>query len=167
MVDVSDKSSTTRTATATATVQIGPEITRLIKANAVKKGDVLTVSQLAGISGAKKTSELIPLCHNIPITNVNIDARLNEADCSVEILATVKSQGKTGVEMEALMAASVSALTVYDMCKSVSHDIKVTEVELLSKTGGASGDYHKRSIRVKPYETAPIQNKETVFVGAV
>lgn len=166
MVDVSDKNITIRSATARAVVIVGAKIAQLIKVNNLKKGDVLTVSQLAGITGAKKTSELIPLCHNITITNIDVAISLQEDVNSVVILTTVKSEGKTGVEMEALTAAAISALTVYDMCKSISHDIVIKDIQLMSKTGGRSGDFSKVSIPVRPYETTPIQN-ESVYVAAV
>lgn len=141
MVDVSAKPETFRTATARATIKIGAEITQLIKRNNVKKGDVLSIAQIAGITGAKKTSELIPLCHNIPISSVNVSVVLNERDECVDIIGTVKCSGKTGVEMEALTAVTVAALTVYDMCKAVSHDMVVTDVKLVEKTGGVRGDF--------------------------
>lgn len=166
MVDVSDKEITFRCATAKAIVIVGEKIAKLIKENNLKKGDVFTVSQLAGITGAKKTSELIPLCHNIPITNINVAISLDDDTNAVIILATVKCEGKTGVEMEALTAASVSALTVYDMCKSISHDILIKEIQLMSKSGGRSGDYNKDSFPVRPYETTPLEN-ESVYVGTV
>lgn len=167
MVDVSDKKVTIREATAKAKVTVGPAVMKLIKENNIKKGDVLTVSQLAGITGAKKTSELIPLCHNIALTNIEVNLCLNEDDDAVFISATVKSRGVTGVEMEALMAVSISALTIYDMCKAVTHNIIIDNIELVRKSGGSSGDYEKGSIEVRPYETSPIIKKETVFLGSV
>ncbi|XP_017843381.2 molybdenum cofactor biosynthesis protein 1 [Drosophila busckii] len=136
MVDVAHKASTTRTATAEATVQVGERLTALIAANELKKGDVLSVAQLAGIMGAKQTAQLIPLCHNIAISSVHVEAKLVAEQLCVHLLATVRCTGQTGVEMEALTAVSVAALTVYDMCKAVSHDICVTNVRLLSKSGG-------------------------------
>lgn len=165
MIDVSPKDETVRTATAKAVVTISKELTKLIKENNLKKGDVFSVSQLAGIMGAKKTSELIPLCHNIPLTNVKLSASLNEKENYVVILATVKCLGRTGVEMEALTAASVSALAVYDMCKAVSHDISIS-VHLISKTGGTRGDYSRSVVKVRNYDTTPIV-KEAVVLNAL
>ncbi|XP_041418133.1 molybdenum cofactor synthesis 1 isoform X1 [Xenopus laevis] len=143
MVDVGDKSDTTRTAVASAVVRLGPKVFHLVKANQLKKGDVLTVAQIAGIQGAKLTGQLIPLCHNIPLNQVVISLKLDESRFAVVIEAKCRTSGKTGVEMEALMAASVSALTVYDMCKAVTHDIVIEEVKLVSKTGGRRGDFQR------------------------
>eukprot|EP00079_Xenopus_tropicalis_P013793 XP_002942990.2 PREDICTED: molybdenum cofactor biosynthesis protein 1 [Xenopus tropicalis] len=143
MVDVGGKSDTTRTAVASALVRLGPKVFPLVKSNQLKKGDVLTVAQIAGIQAAKLTAQLIPLCHNIPLTLVAVTLRLDESRLAVEIEATCRTSGKTGVEMEALTAAAVSALTVYDMCKAVSHDIVIGEVKLVSKTGGRGGDFHR------------------------
>lgn len=141
MVDVSDKPATLRTATAQGTVYVGPEVAALIKENSLKKGDVLTVSQLAGVIGAKKTSELIPLCHNINLNNVKITAALIPETHSVQITCKAKCHGKTGVEMEALTGVSVAALTVYDMCKAVTHDMVIKEIKLIEKTGGRRDVY--------------------------
>lgn len=165
MIDVSSKDETIRTATAKAIVEISKELTKLIKENNLKKGDVFSVAQLAGIMGAKKTSELIPLCHNIPLTNVKLTVSLNENENCVVILATVKCLGRTGVEMEALTAASMSALAVYDMCKAVSHDITIS-VNLINKTGGTRGDYNKNVIKIRNYDTTPIV-KEAVVLNAL
>lgn len=142
MVDVSDKPDTNRGATAKAIVEVGPKIADLIQANNMSKGDVLSIAQLAGIIGAKKTSELIPLCHNIFLSSVKVNAVLNKKENAVEITATVCCTGKTGVEMEALTAVSIAALTVYDMCKAVSHDIVIKNVRLFEKFGGKK--YFKR-----------------------
>ncbi|KAH8268745.1 hypothetical protein KR018_000574 [Drosophila ironensis] len=136
MVDVGAKPSTTRLARAEATVQVGEHLTQLIAANELAKGDVLTVAQLAGIMGAKRTSELIPLCHNISLSSVKVQATLLRDTHSVRLEASVRCSGQTGVEMEALTAVSIAALTVYDMCKAVSHDICITNIRLLSKSGG-------------------------------
>lgn len=165
MVDVTAKKTTTRSATAKAIVKVGSTITNLIKANSLKKGDVLSMAQIAGIVGAKRTSEIIPLCHNIPLTGIKVAAQLDEEQESVEIKATIQCEGKTGVEMEALTAASIAALTVYDMCKAVSRDITITNVSLVSKYGGSKGDYNQE-VFVRNYETAPIA-KESVFLGGV
>lgn len=134
MVDVSEKQPTNREATARAIVDVGPRIAQLIEANSMSKGDVLTVAQIAGIVGAKRTSELIPLCHNIALSSVKVNATLDGNQ--VLLIATVRCSGQTGVEMEALTAVAVAALTVYDMCKAVSHDIAIKDIRLWSKTGG-------------------------------
>jgi molybdenum cofactor biosynthesis protein MoaC len=141
MVDVSDKPSSVRTAVATGKVRVGETAFGLIEDGVVPKGDVLSLSQVAGIMGAKQTSKLIPLCHDVALKGIDVDLSLNEEDHSVEIRAFAKSIGSTGVEMEALTAVSIAALTVYDMCKSVSKDIEITGIHLLAKTGGQSGDY--------------------------
>ena len=143
MVDISEKASSVRTAVASGRVLLGAEAFALVKENKVRKGDVLTTAQVAGILGAKQTSKLIPLCHDVSVKGVDIELQLNEDDLSVEIRAYAKTIGSTGVEMEALTAVSVTALTVYDMCKSVSKEISITDIHLLAKTGGASGDYRK------------------------
>ncbi len=141
MVDISDKDDSHRTAEAYAEVSVSDEVFEKIKENKITKGDVLTTARLAGIQAAKRTSELIPLCHNILISKVKIDIKLNSEKISVEINAVAKTVAKTGIEMEALTAASVSALTIYDMCKSVDKSIVIKEIKLISKTGGKSGDF--------------------------
>jgi len=141
MVDVSDKKETLRTAEAYAEVLLGKEAFTAVKDNTIKKGDVLAVSKIAGIQAAKKTHVLIPLCHNIFISNIDINFNLNEKAFRIEIESAVKTNAKTGVEMEALTAVSVAALTIYDMCKSVDKSITISKIHLLSKTGGKSGDY--------------------------
>ena len=143
MVDVGDKPRTRRTAAAAARVLVSEETFRLIRTGGVKKGDVLTVAQIAGIMGAKRTPDLIPMCHPILLDGVDLSLTLDEVRRSVEIVATVSCGGSTGVEMEALTAASVAALTVYDMCKAVQKDMVITDVRLLDKTGGVHGDYHR------------------------
>ena len=145
MVDVSAKSPSARTAVARGRVLVGEDAFRLVQQDRIGKGDVLTVAQIAGILGAKQTSRLLPLCHDVVLEGVDLDLELNEADFAIEVRAYVKTTGPTGVEMEALTAVSVAALTVYDMCKSVSKDIAITDLQLLAKTGGQSGDY-RRSI---------------------
>ena len=144
MVNVSDKPQTHRTATAGARVLVNAETFARIQSGGVKKGDVLTVAQIAGIMGSKRTPDLIPLCHPVAISGADLSLTLNEEDCAVEIRATVSCDGQTGVEMEALTAASVAALTVYDMCKAIQRDIVITDVRLLSKTGGVHGDYLRK-----------------------
>ena len=141
MVDVSDKDISIRTAEAYSEVKINDEVLNAIRENNIKKGDVLTVAKLAGIQAAKKTAELIPLCHNIFITKIDVDLRLNKEKKCVEIRSFAKTESKTGVEMEALTAASVAALTVYDMCKAIDKSMVISETKLISKTGGKSGPY--------------------------
>ncbi|KAH9495515.1 Molybdenum cofactor synthesis protein 1 [Bulinus truncatus] len=136
MVDVKDKDVTHREATAQAVIYLGPEVSHLVAVNKMKKGDVLTVSQLAGIMSAKLTSQLIPLCHNISLTKVDVTCVLDEETHSVVITSLARTIGRTGVEMEALTAVSVAALTVYDMCKAVTHDMVIRDIRLLSKSGG-------------------------------
>ncbi len=143
MVDVGGKAPTLRTASAGARVRVSPETLALIRSGGVKKGDVLTVAQVAGIMGAKRTSELIPMCHPVQISGVDLELRLNDEDCCVEIRAGVSCLGRTGVEMEALTAVSTAALTVYDMCKAVQRDIVITDIRLLEKTGGTHGDFKR------------------------
>ncbi|NXU72236.1 MOCS1 protein, partial [Oreotrochilus melanogaster] len=141
MVDVGGKSDSRRRAVAGAVVRLGEKAFGLVRQNQVKKGDVLAVAQIAGIQGAKLTSQLIPLCHNIPLNHVEVSLSLDEARYAVVIRSSCQTWGRTGVEMEALTAASLAALTVYDMCKAVTHDIVIEEVKLLSKTGGQRGDF--------------------------
>jgi molybdenum cofactor biosynthesis protein MoaC len=143
MVDVSAKSDTVRTAVAAGRVLIGEDAFRQIERETLKKGDVLTIAQIAGITGAKLTSQLIPLCHSVQINGVDVELSLTEEDFAVEVRAFAKSIGPTGVEMEALTAVSIASLTVYDMCKSVTKGIEITGVRLLAKTGGQSGDYRR------------------------
>jgi cyclic pyranopterin monophosphate synthase len=149
MVDVSAKSSTERMATAQATVFLQPETLEKIQRGKITKGDVLSVAQVAGIMGAKKTPDLIPMCHPILLTSVNISFKEEiqpdrEGRCSIIITATAKTIGPTGVEMEAMTAASVAALTIYDMCKAVDREISFSDICLLAKSGGKSGMFTKR-----------------------
>ena len=144
MVDVGDKAPTHRTAVAAARVLVNEETFSLIKSGGVKKGDVLTVAQIAGIMAAKRTPELIPMCHPVQISGVDLRLRLDEARRSVEIEASVRCDGRTGVEMEALTAVTGAALTVYDMCKAVQRDMIITDIRLVEKTGGVHGDYHRK-----------------------
>ena len=143
MVDVGEKNLSVRKAVAAATVLVNADTFSLIKTGGMKKGDVLTVAQIAGIMGAKKTPDLIPMAHPITLTGIDLELTLNEEELSVDIKAQVTCDGKTGVEMEALTAASVAALTVYDMCKAVQKDILITDVCLLQKSGGVHGDFHR------------------------
>jgi cyclic pyranopterin phosphate synthase len=141
MVDVSDKDITERTATATGSVLMEPETIAKIMEGGLKKGDVLSVARLAGIMGAKRTPDLIPLCHPLALTSVKLDLSVDEARNAVDITATAKLKGRTGVEMEALTAVSVAALTVYDMCKAVDRGMRITEIRLIHKAGGKSGEF--------------------------
>jgi cyclic pyranopterin phosphate synthase len=143
-VDVSAKGETERIAVACATVTMRPETLKLIQDKAVKKGDVLAVAQLAGIMAAKRTPELIPLCHPLALTSVQVTLRCDTARSAVDIEATCKLTGKTGVEMEALTAASVAALTVYDMCKAADRGMVISDIRLVHKSGGKSGTYEAR-----------------------
>jgi cyclic pyranopterin phosphate synthase len=141
MVDVSAKGDTVRVATARGRVLMDPKTFELVRNGGMAKGDVLGIAQVAGVMGAKRTPEVIPLCHPLPITGVDLAFELNERDSAVEISATVRVTGKTGVEMEALTAVSIAALTVYDMCKAVDKDMIIDGVRLMEKTGGKSGHY--------------------------
>lgn len=176
MVDVNHKSITERLAVASAVVHVGPEITKLIEQNSVKKGDVLSIAQIAGIIGAKRTAEIIPLCHNIPISSVVINTVLNLTDNCVNIRATVKCEGKTGVEMEALCAVTTAALTIYDMCKAISKNITISDVMLLKKSGGkqfyqragyieldGKKEANNEEIVIQNYNTEPIVTKEPFY----
>ena len=141
MVDVSGKPETERVATAAATVRMKPETLALILKGQMKKGDVLAVARLAGIMAAKRTPDLIPLCHPLALASVTVDLTPDPKRNAVDIVATCKLRGRTGVEMEALTAASVAALTVYDMCKAVDRGMTITDLRLLHKSGGKSGTY--------------------------
>ena len=143
MVNVGEKDITERKATAAGRVLVSRETFELIKTGGMKKGDVLTVAQIAGVMGAKKTPQIIPMCHPVMINGVDLDLSLDEERCSVEIKATVSCSGKTGVEMEALTAVSIAALTVYDMCKAVQKDMEITDIRLMEKSGGVHGDFHR------------------------
>lgn len=139
MVDVSEKAVTTRTATARGRVEMSAETLEIVRAGTAKKGDVLAVARLAGIMAAKRTADLIPLCHPLPISKVAVE--LDASGTAVEIEATVKTTGQTGVEMEALTAVNVAALTVYDMLKAVQKDMRITDIRLTYKDGGKSGRF--------------------------
>lgn len=147
MVDVGEKPESRRTAVAAARVLVNRNTFDLIRSGGMKKGDVLTVAQIAGVMGAKRTPDLIPMCHPILIDGINLSLRLDESRCSVEIEATVSCDGRTGVEMEALTAVSTAALTVYDMCKAVQKDMMITDIRLLRKTGGVHGDFQREETR--------------------
>ncbi len=149
MVDVSEKAATHRTATAQARILMQPETLEKIRRGKIAKGDVLAVAQTAGIMGAKRTPDLIPMCHPLLLTSVDIDFKEDPQPdrngyCSITATATVKTTGQTGVEMEALTAVSVAALTIYDMCKAVDRGMVFTDIGLLEKAGGKSGTYTRK-----------------------
>lgn len=144
MVDVGGKEITKRMASASATVRLNPEAFSVVKENRSKKGDVLAVAKIAAIQAAKKTSDLIPLCHQLPLDQVEIEYDLDEKANSVNIKSTASCTGRTGVEMEALTACSVAALTIYDMLKAVQRDIVISDIMLVKKTGGKSGDFVRK-----------------------
>ena len=141
MVDVSDKAETERRATAKGMIHVSADTLALIREGGVAKGDVLSVARLAGIMAAKRTPDLIPLCHPLQLTSVNVDLRLDEEACGVEITATCGLTGRTGVEMEALTAVAVAALTIYDMCKARDRSMRIGDIRLVHKSGGKSGTY--------------------------
>ena len=143
MVDVTAKSETVRVATARGAVRMKPSTLEMIEQGRVAKGDVLAVAQVAGIMAAKRTPDLIPMCHPLAITGVDMRLELNREESSVEISATVRLAGRTGVEMEALTAVSVAALTVYDMCKAVDRGMVIDQICLMHKSGGKSGEFHR------------------------
>ena len=141
MVDVSNKETTSRVAVAKARILMNSNTLEIIKNGDAKKGDVLGIARTAGIMAAKKTADLIPLCHPLPITNVNINLRIEPSNNSVEIEATVKTNGQTGVEMEALTAANITALTIYDMVKAIDKTMKITDLRVTFKDGGKTGQF--------------------------
>lgn len=144
MVDVGAKGETERVATAKGSVLVAPDTMRLIQDKGVKKGDVLAVAQLAGIMGAKKTPDLIPLCHPLALSSVSVELDCDDAANAINITATCKLTGRTGVEMEALTAVAVAALTIYDMCKAVDKGMRLTDIRLTHKSGGKSGSYEAK-----------------------
>ena len=141
MIDVSGKEITIRTAMAEGRIRVSSRIMEAVREGTAAKGDVLGVAQLAGIMGAKKTSELIPLCHPLPLSHCSLEFNLEKE--AIRAVCTVKTAGKTGVEMEALTGVSLALLTVYDMCKSMDKGMEITDIRLLEKTGGKSGDYRR------------------------
>ena len=143
MVDVSDKQHTVREATAGARVRMEPSTLSLIESGEHKKGDVITVAKIAGIQAAKKCSDLIPLCHPLALTLIDIEFEIDSDNSQVIITSTCRLTGQTGVEMEALTAASIAALTIYDMCKGVDRGMTVTDIQLLTKSGGKSGEWKR------------------------
>ena len=144
MVDVGKKTISQRIAVAAGRVLVNAHTFGLIQSGGMKKGDVLTVAQIAGVMGAKRTPDIIPMCHPILMDGIDLSLHLDEARCAVEIQATVSCDGRTGVEMEALTAVSTAALTVYDMCKAVQKDMVITDIRLLRKTGGVHGDFERK-----------------------
>ena len=142
MVNVGEKDETQRIAIATGKVLVGNATLSAISEGGLKKGDVLSVAQLAGIMGAKKTSELIPLCHPLALSHIDVALELNKAACRIDIRAECRLKGQTGVEMEALTAVSVTAFTIYDMCKAIDKEICITDIKLMHKSGGKSGDFN-------------------------
>ena len=142
MVNVSEKDETRRMAVAGGRVNMSQDTLNTVKSGGLKKGDVLSVAQLAGIMGAKQTAHLIPLCHPLALSHVDVQLTLNEPDCAIDIRAECRLDGKTGVEMEALTAVSVAALTVYDMCKAVDKAMAIRDIRLLHKSGGKSGTFN-------------------------
>jgi molybdenum cofactor biosynthesis protein MoaC len=151
-----------RTAVAAGRVLLGPDAFQRVHDQTISKGDVLTVAQVAGILGAKQTSQLIPLCHDVLVKGVDVDMSLDADAQAIEIRAFTKSPGPTGVEMEALTAVSIAALTIYDMCKSINKEIRITDVRLLAKTGGQSGNFLRRE---EPQVTAPVTAASPEPVG--
>ena len=145
MVDISDKKTTTRTALASGVIHITPDILEAIKKDSIKKGNVFTVAKIAGINSAKMTEAVIPLCHQIPLDYIDINFDLQEENLIIKVLASVKTSYRTGVEMEALVAVNASLLAIYDMCKGISKDMQITDIKLLKKTGGKSGDWEPSS----------------------
>lgn len=144
MVDVGAKIETVRLAEAAGTIRMSAEAYQLVKSGSIAKGDVLGIARLAGIMAAKKTGELVPLAHPLMISKVTVDFSYRDKDCAIDILATVGVTGKTGVEMEALTAVSLAALTIYDMCKAVDKSMVIGDIRLLKKTGGKSGTYIRK-----------------------
>jgi len=146
MVNVGHKVDTIRTAIATGKIILGEQAFELVQNNQIKKGDVLTVSQIAGVMGAKQTPNLIPLCHPLILSKIDVKLNLDKSDCSVTVEGSVECSGKTGVEMEALTAVSVTLLTVYDMCKAVTKDMTIEGIKLVKKTGGKT-DYQNKHLQ--------------------
>ncbi|PIE69777.1 MAG: cyclic pyranopterin monophosphate synthase MoaC [Deltaproteobacteria bacterium] len=144
MVDVSEKGETVRVAVAAGSITMSPEAFAMIREGTIKKGDVLGVARLAGIMAAKKVDQLIPLCHPLAITGADVDFAYDEDGCTIQIEATVRITGRTGVEMEALTAVSVAALTIYDMCKAVDKSMVISTIRLLEKRGGKSGIFIRK-----------------------
>ena len=160
MVDVGQKEITHRQAKAFSKVFMDSRTLSLIKENKIKKGDVLTVAKIAGIFAAKQTSNLIPLCHPLSLSRVDLDLKINESEQAVEIISQVEANDRTGVEMEALTCAAIAALTIYDMCKSVNKKMVISEVKLLEKSGGKSGGWKRNQGKLITAETRSSQRKK-------
>lgn len=141
MVDVSGKDITKRTAVATGRISVSPEVMEAVLGHKIKKGDVFTVAQVAGIMGTKRTSDLIPMCHPLSLTNASVTFETDEEACEIRAFCTAVTEGKTGVEMEALTGVSVALLTIYDMCKAIDKRMLISDIHLVSKAGGKSGDF--------------------------
>ena len=141
MVDVSDKDVSRRTATAQGVISVSREVIDAVTGKTIKKGDVLTVAQVAGIMGTKRTSELIPMCHPLGLNNASVTFDIDEEACTITAVCTAVCEGRTGVEMEALTGASVALLTIYDMCKSIDKRMVISDIHLVEKTGGKSGEF--------------------------
>lgn len=141
MVDVSEKDMTRRTASAEGSIRMSREAMDAVLGKKVKKGDVFTVAQVAGIMGTKRTSDLIPMCHPVGLENASVEFDVDEKACTIKAVCTAVCDGKTGVEMEALTGVSVALLTIYDMCKAIDKSMNISDIHLVSKTGGKSGDY--------------------------
>lgn len=141
MVDVSDKDVTRRSATAQGTIKVSREVMDAVLGRKIKKGDVFTVAQVAGIAGTKRTADLIPMCHPLSLTNAKVSFMTDEEACSITAVCTAVTDGKTGVEMEALTGVSVALLTIYDMCKAIDKRMEIKDIRLVEKTGGKSGDF--------------------------
>ena len=154
MVDVGHKDTTTREAVAEGSVYMAPTTLAAIRDGAVPKGDVLASARIAGIMAAKRTPDLIPLCHPLPLTKIAVDFQIDEGESRVTITATVRCSGRTGVEMEALTAVSVAALTIYDMAKALEKTMTIGDVQLLHKSGGRSGDWQRSGLALPPGDTA-------------
>lgn len=148
MVDVGDKNDSKRIAIAMGYIQMKKETLEAVKQGSIKKGDVLSVAQIGGIMGAKKTSDLIPMCHNIFLSGCDIDFQIDEEECRVYIFAKAKTVGKTGVEMEALTAVSIAALTIYDMCKAIDKEMVIGDIKLIEKRGGKSGHFVRSDLKM-------------------
>ncbi len=142
MVDVSEKEESIREAVAKGSIYMKRETIKAVVEGKIKKGDVLSVAQIGGIMGAKSTSDIIPMCHNINIYGADLDFNIDEDNCKIDIIATVRTMGVTGVEMEALTAVSVAALTIYDMCKAIDKEMVISDIHLVKKTGGKSGEFY-------------------------
>ena len=158
MVDVTDKKETAREAVAEGKILVNRDVFQAVKAGTVGKGDVLAVAATAGIAGAKRTSDLIPMCHILPLTNCKVDFRMNEKECAIFCTCTVKVTGKTGVEMEALTGVSVALLTVYDMCKALDKSMEIGEIYLCRKTGGKSGEVRNEKAPYVQHENKTPKN---------